>query len=93
GAALADGAGPVVLRAAGGRRPLAFLVDGAPLPSESARREVAWTPPGPGAYRVTVLDADGIAASVAVRVRGPEAAPTGGAIITLVPASIAAPAP
>ncbi len=87
GAALADGAGPVVLRAAGGRRPLHFLVDGAPLRSEPARREVAWTPPGPGAYRITVLDADGVAAAVAVRVRGPETAPAGGITITLVPAS------
>jgi penicillin-binding protein 1C len=90
GAALADGAGPVVLRAAGGRRPLHFLVDGAPLPSEPARREVAWTPPGPGAYRVTVLDADGAVAAVAVRVRGPEAPPP--ATITLVPAAAVAPA-
>ncbi|WP_230168362.1 penicillin-binding protein 1C [Roseomonas sp. CECT 9278] len=93
GAALADGAGPVVLRAAGGRRPLAFLVDGAPLRAEAARREVAWTPPGPGAYRITVLDADGVAASVGVRVRGPDSAPTGGITITLVPASVSAPAP
>ncbi len=90
GAALADGAGPVVLRAAGGRRPLHFLVDGAPLPSEPARREVAWTPPGPGAYRITVLDADGVVAAVAVRVRGPEAPPP--ATITLVPAAAVAPA-
>jgi penicillin-binding protein 1C len=91
GAALADGAGPVVLRAAGGRRPLAFLVDGAPLPHEPARREVAWLPPGPGFYRITVLDADGVAASAPVRVRGPEAAPA--ATITLVPASVPAPGP
>ncbi|MBR0649805.1 penicillin-binding protein 1C [Roseomonas terrae] len=72
GASLAEGAGPVTLRAAGGQRPLTFLVDGAPLPAEPARREVAWTPPGPGFYRVTVLDADGVASSVAVRVRQPE---------------------
>jgi penicillin-binding protein 1C len=85
GAALAEDAGPVVLRAAGGRRPLHFLVDGAPLPSEPARREVAWTPPGPGAYRITVLDADGVATSVPVRVRGPDAAPA--ATITLLPAA------
>jgi penicillin-binding protein 1C len=73
GAALSEGAGPVTLRAAGGRRPLAFLVDGAPLPAEPARREVAWTPPGPGFYRVTVLDSEGAATSVSVRVRAPEA--------------------
>ena len=86
GAALAEGAGPVTLRAAGGRRPLAFLVDGAPLAVEPARREVAWTPPGAGFYRITVLDADGGAASVAIRVRAPEtpAAPTA----VLVPISV-----
>ncbi len=68
GAVLGEG-GPVTLRATGGRRPLTFLVDGAPLPAERARREAAWTPPGPGFYRVTVLDADGVAASAALRVR------------------------
>ncbi|NKC30973.1 penicillin-binding protein 1C [Falsiroseomonas selenitidurans] len=69
GAELADAAGPVTLRAAGGRRPLLFLVDGAPLPHQRARREAAWIPPGPGFYRVTVLDADGIAAAAELRVR------------------------
>ena len=68
--AVLSGDGPVVLRAMGGRRPLTFLVDGAPLPVASpARREAAWLPPAPGFYRVTVLDADGLAARVAVRVR------------------------
>ena len=43
----------------GGRRPLTFLVDGAPLAADPARREAAWQPPGPGFYRLTVLDADG----------------------------------
>ncbi len=89
GAALAENAGPVTLRAAGGRRPLAFLVDGAPVPHEAARREAAWTPPGPGFYRVTVLDAEGAAASVAIRVRAPEMASAREATITLVP--VAAP--
>lgn len=68
GAVLAEG-GPVVIRAAGGQRPLTFLVDGAPLPADRARREVAWTPPGPGFYRVTVLDAEGVAARAELRVR------------------------
>ena len=62
-------AGPVTLRAAGGRRPLTFLVDGAPLDSVAARRDAAWTPAGPGHYRVTVLDAAGNSASAAIRVR------------------------
>jgi penicillin-binding protein 1C len=63
------GGGRVVLRAAGGRRPLAFLVDGAPLPADPARREAGWTPPGPGLYRITVLDAEGAAARTELRVR------------------------
>jgi penicillin-binding protein 1C len=62
-------AGRVVLRAAGGQRPLTFLVDGAPVPADPARREAGWVPPGPGFYRVTVLDAEGRAAGVELRVR------------------------
>ncbi|MBR0674499.1 hypothetical protein, partial [Neoroseomonas soli] len=87
GAAVAEGAGPVTLRAAGGRRPLAFLVDGAPIAHEAARREAAWEPPGPGFYRVTVLDADGAAASASIRVRPQDAPPAQGTTITLVPIS------
>ena len=68
GAVLAEG-GAVTLRATGGRRPLTFLVDGAPLAHERARRDAAWTPPGPGFYRITVLDADGAAARAELRVR------------------------
>ena len=67
--AVLSGDGRVVLRAMGGRRPLTFLVDGAPLPADPARREAAWTPPAPGFYRVTVLDAEGSAARAAVRVQ------------------------
>jgi penicillin-binding protein 1C len=61
--------GPVTLRAMGGRRPLSFLVDGAKLETDPARREAAWLPDGAGFYRVTVVDAEGAAARVAVRVR------------------------
>jgi len=64
--------GDLVLRAQGGQRPLTFLVDGAPLPREPARRDLAWSPPGPGTYRVTVLDAQGRAAGATFRVRGDE---------------------
>jgi penicillin-binding protein 1C len=61
--------GPITLRAMGGRRPLLFLVDGAALPSDPARRETSWRPGGPGFYRLTILDADGHAAHAPVRIR------------------------
>jgi penicillin-binding protein 1C len=68
GAVLEEG-GRVVLRAQGGQRPLTFLVNGAPLAADPARREVAWNPTGPGFYRITVLDAQGAAARSELRVR------------------------
>ena len=61
--------GPVLLRAMGGRRPLTFLVDGAPLPTEPAQRQASWLPNGPGFYALTVLDADGAVARAPVRVK------------------------
>ena len=61
--------GPMTLRAMGGRRPLTFLVDGAPLEGAPSRREAGWSPSGPGFYTITVLDADGLAARAPVRVR------------------------
>lgn len=61
--------GPMRLRATGGRRPLTFLVDGAPLEGQPARRDVVWEPSGPGLYRVSVLDADGTSSSARLRVR------------------------
>jgi len=63
-----------VIRAAGGRRPLAFLVDGAPIESRPAMRDAAWSPPGAGFHRITVLDADGVSASAEVRFETREAA-------------------
>jgi penicillin-binding protein 1C len=60
--------GPVTIRAMGGRRPLIFLIDGAPLASDRIRREVTWRPNGPGFYRFSVLDAGGAVARVGVRV-------------------------
>jgi penicillin-binding protein 1C len=61
--------GPVTIRVMGGRRPLTFLVDGAPLPTDRIHRDVAWQPSGPGYYRLTVLDADGAAVRAAIQVR------------------------
>ncbi len=69
GAPLSGDASRVVLRAMGGRRPLTFLVDGAPLATDPARREAAWRPTAPGFYRLTVLDAAGGAAHASVRVK------------------------
>ena len=68
GAMLSDD-GPVTIRVMGGRRPLTFLVDGAPLQADGVRREAAWQPSGPGYYRLTVLDADGAAVRASVQVR------------------------
>ena len=62
-------ANPVVLRVAGGRRPMNFLVDGALIETDPARRDAGWQPPGPGVYRITVLDAEGAAAGATIRVR------------------------
>ncbi|HME23639.1 MAG TPA: penicillin-binding protein 1C [Acetobacteraceae bacterium] len=60
--------GPVTIRVMGGRRPMTFLVDGAPLPADHIRREAAWQPSGPGFYRLTVLDADGSVVRASVQV-------------------------
>ncbi len=67
--AVLSGDGPVTLRAMGGQRPLTFMVNGAPLGTDAARREVSWIPAAPGFYRVTVLDAEGGVARVGVRVK------------------------
>jgi penicillin-binding protein 1C len=61
--------GPVTIRVMGGRRPLTFLVDGAPLPTDRVRRDVTWQPSGSGFFRLTVLDADGAVVRAGVQVR------------------------
>jgi penicillin-binding protein 1C len=86
GAILAEGAGPVVLRVAGGRRPLTFLVDGAPIARDAARRELGWLPPGPGFYRIAVMDAEGALVAADVRVAPPGAPRAEGAVLRLTPA-------
>ncbi len=86
GAVLAEGAGPVVLRVAGGRRPLTFLVDGAPIARDAARRELGWVPPGPGFYRIAIMDAEGALVAADVRVAPPGALRAEGAVLRLIPA-------
>ena len=66
-----DGNEPALLTfsAAGGRRPLSWVVNGQPLPAGDSRREVQWRPDGPGFARVTVIDADGRSASADFQLR------------------------
>ena len=67
--AVVSGDGPVTLRAMGGQRPLTFLMNGAPLQTDPARREISWVPPAPGFYRLTVLDIAGGVARVSLQVK------------------------
>ena len=55
------------LEAAGGKRPLRWLVDGKPLPPAKPRRPIYWQPEGVGFARVTVIDLDGRSAHSTVR--------------------------
>jgi penicillin-binding protein 1C len=57
------------VRAEGGALPLTWLVDGAPVASDPAKREVSLEGLGKGAVRVSVIDAKGRADRVVVRVR------------------------
>ncbi len=52
-------AAPIELRAVGGKRPLTFLIDGVPLRSTPALRSTRFAPPGPGFYRLRIIDAGG----------------------------------
>jgi penicillin-binding protein 1C len=57
----------LALEAAGGKRPLQWLVDGKPLASELPRRPVSWLPEGIGFAQLTVIDAQGRSAHSTVR--------------------------
>jgi penicillin-binding protein 1C len=48
---------------------LTFLMNGTPLPTDPARREVSWLPPDPGFYTLTVLDVAGGVARASLRVK------------------------
>jgi penicillin-binding protein 1C len=55
---------PLVLKINGGKAPYRWLANGAPLPDISRKRTQRWVPDGPGYSELTVIDANGKAASV-----------------------------
>ncbi|WP_245419712.1 penicillin-binding protein 1C [Phyllobacterium salinisoli] len=59
-------ASPLVLKLQGGRAPFRWLANGSPLPEASRRRTTSWLPDGVGYSTLTVIDAEGRAASVRV---------------------------
>jgi penicillin-binding protein 1C len=66
----ADGeALPVVMKMQAGRAPFRWLVDGKPMRESTRRRTGEWHPEGIGQSTLTVIDAEGRAASVNVFVR------------------------
>lgn len=60
---------PLVLKARGGVLPLTWLVNGAPIEAPPHRRSATWMPTGSGFVDVSVLDANGDAARVNVRLK------------------------
>jgi len=64
-----DGAhGGLPLKAEGGVRPLAWVVNGAPLEKTALAGSGVWQPDGEGFARIAVIDAEGRSAQVRVRV-------------------------
>ncbi|TDH36386.1 penicillin-binding protein 1C [Pseudohoeflea suaedae] len=57
---------PLVLKLQGGSPPYRWIANGVPLKSTTRRPNLAWRPDGPGASNLTVIDANGQAASVSV---------------------------
>src|SRR5262245_7185883 len=60
---------PLALKISGGVQPLTVLVNGAPAVNGTDKRTVFVSPDGPGFLRLTVVDAQGTADSVVVRVQ------------------------
>jgi penicillin-binding protein 1C len=68
GAKLArEGEDQIVVKTSGGAGPFTLLVDG--LPAGAGARTIPWRPAGPGFARLTVIDANGAADSVFVRLQ------------------------
>jgi penicillin-binding protein 1C len=64
-----DGAhGGLPLKAEGGARPLAWIVNGTPLENATSAAGSAWQPDGDGFTRIAVVDAEGRSAQIRVRV-------------------------
>lgn len=59
----------IVLKAEGGALPLTWVVDGVPLETAEAGRKALWTPAGAGFAKISVIDAEGRADRVTVRLR------------------------
>ncbi len=59
-------AAPVVLKLHGGRPPFRWLLNQHPLDRPQRRRNLSWTPDGPGYSTLTVIDARGQSARVTV---------------------------
>lgn len=64
-----EGLEPLMLQADGGRMPLLWLVNGAPVASSPFKRQASFQPDGAGAMRVTVIDRDGRSASAEIWVQ------------------------
>ena len=65
---LDGGAEPLRLKALGGRLPLAWFVNGAPIAGGDLQRQSQWKPDGAGFARVTVIDSGGATDTATIRV-------------------------
>lgn len=63
----ADGHGLLALKADGGAPPLTWLVDGLPVASSARGRTTFWRPRGEGFAHLTVIDRNGRADSISIR--------------------------
>lgn len=68
GAGAPGGPERLALKATGGRPPMTWLVNGAPVAEPDMRRSATWQPDGAGFARVSVMDASGASDSVMVRI-------------------------
>jgi penicillin-binding protein 1C len=61
---------PLVIKLQGGAGPYRLIANGEALPKSTRRRVLNWVPDSPGASTLTVMDAEGRAASVSVFIDG-----------------------